>query len=614
MAEAVDRWLTPRQPSPEEVAHNQEMAALQAVQAEQQTARDESWRAFLARLRQDPDQLRHILPPTVESVDGRLFHLWELLSGIDGRSRYAIDDLHPVEPVLGTQLTSAFRDALISFWRQWKPTLESTRVANQRNVISRIDCMGICGVSVEAKLNANWPAHLTSQEARRAAEYATLELNGFPIWTARLAVAWPAEVSEVFLREVVAEMNDVTNAAHVGPLQDLESGPVAICRAVAGALYEELRARQTLPERLLSQVLTVLCRGLPMQTESFLTLILERASQASDPGVAACYFGAAFDRNPTAAEEAVRVTLDRLGRPERLALVEGLLPRLYGDAFRSRDQAPPDLPLEVMERLVAIAFDTVRVSDDIEHESGVVFSPGPRDAAERARNALFRHLTQVPGPATLEAIRRIGQIPEIPIPADRIEALCWERAARDSEGAPWPPRAAYEFEQVAEVAPASAADLQTLAVSRLADIAYDLRHGDFTLGTIFKALKNENEVQRWVAHELRNRRGQAYSLEREPHVADEKEPDIRLQARAGDASVPVEIKDTASDWGLKDLEKGLTEQLCGRYLRARNSRHGIYMITHRKPRRWLDGTGQSIEFSTVVGHLQALADSIAEQG
>jgi hypothetical protein len=154
-----------------------------------------------------------------------------------------------------------------------------------------------------------------------------------------------------------------------------------------------------------------------------------------------------------------------------------------------------------------------------------------------------------------------------------------------------------------------------LAVSRLADIAHDLRHGDFTLGTILKRLTNENEVQRWVASDLRNRQGQAYSLEREPHVADEKEPDIRLRARTTDASVPIEIKDTGSGWSLKDLETGLTDQLCGRYLRARNARHGIYLIVHRQPRAvgWFDQSGNALQFDAVVTHLQRLADSIAVQ-
>jgi hypothetical protein len=614
LAEAVNRWLTPRQPSPEELATNIELAELQAKQAEEREQRDESWRSFVDELRKNPARLQHLAPPSHDRVDSTLYYLWQLLSYMDGRkSRYAIDDVRPLEAVLGHELTIGFRDALIKFWRQWQPTLESTRAPTQRNVVSLVDCMGICSVSVEAKVNSGWPADLTAQEARRAAEYSTLELNGFPAWTARLASAWPSAVGDVILGEVKAELDDASSSSHVGPLQDLETGPVEICQAVARGLLQELGMRGALPGRPLSQVLTVLCRSLPADERGFLAMVLERASKATDLGLKAIYLAAGFHRHAAKAMETLRIELEGLQLGERSLLMEELLPALAGDMFRGHGHELPELPLEVIEGLVAVAFAEIRVTDDLDHSDGVVFSPGPRDRAERARDGLFRKLTLVPGPATIAAMRRIGAIPGIPISPDTIERLCRERAAADSDGVPWPPAAAYGVEQYSENQPLSAADLQSLAVSRLEDIAHDLRHGDSNLGRVFKRLDDENEVQNWVASELRSRQGQAYSVEREPHVAAEKKPDIRLQARAVDASVPIEVKDTLSDWSLKELEHGLTGQLCGRYLRARNQRHGIYLIVHRQPRRWRRD-GKMIKFETLVTHLQDLADSLAARG
>ena len=616
LLEAINRWLTPREPTADEIATNAEFKRIQAERQEQERQRDDSWATFIAELRADPDQLRRIVPPPQDSVDARLFHLWLLLSSMDGRqSRYAIDDVRPVEVVLGPDLTLAYRDALVKFWRQWKPTLESIRAPNQRNVISQVDCMGICGVSVEAKMNPGWPAYLTSDEATRAAEYATLELNGLPSWTAVLAANWPAELGPVVLGEILAELDDASSNAHVGPLQDVEVGPVEVCRAVAAGLFDALGIREQIPERKLSQVLTILRRGLPEDEAGFFTFVLERAARATDPDIKASYLAAAFHRNPVAVVGALRTTLEVTEASERRSLIELLLPQLAGDLLRGRDQELPKLPLEVLEHLVTIAFAEVRVADDVEHENGVVFSPGSRDRAERARDGLFRQLSNVPGPATIAAIRRIGSNPGIPIRPDTVEALCQQRAAADSEGAAWPPGAAYMLEHAAEAPPRTAEELQALGVSRLMDLAYDLHHGDFTLGTVFKRLENENEVQRWVASELRNRQGQAYSLEREPHVADDKEPDIRLRSRATDVSVPIEIKDTGSDWSLKDLEMGLTDQLCGQYLRARGSQHGIYLIAHRNSRSvgWMDAAGNPMQFDALIDQLQALADSIARQ-
>jgi hypothetical protein len=142
---------------------------------------------------------------------------------------------------------------------------------------------------------------------------------------------------------------------------------------------------------------------------------------------------------------------------------------------------------------------------------------------------------------------------------------------------------------------------------------HDLLHADFAQGTTVAALPNENAVQNWVADRLRLKQGRAYSVEREPHVVDEKEPDVRLRAKVSDASVAIEIK-VPESWTLEQLEAALTDQLCGRYLRARDARHGILILVHKEPRPkgWQDTkTGAFLTFSEVVRRLRALATHIA---
>ena len=111
---------------------------------------------------------------------------------------------------------------------------------------------------------------------------------------------------------------------------------------------------------------------------------------------------------------------------------------------------------------------------------------------------------------------------------------------------------------------------------------------------------------------MRLKQGRSYSVEREVHVADEKEPDIRLRAKATDASVPAEVK-VAESWTLGDLEAALTDQLCGKYLRAREGRHGILLLVHQKARirGWKDPNGEMLNFDQIVKHLQAKVIAIA---
>lgn len=149
---------------------------------------------------------------------------------------------------------------------------------------------------------------------------------------------------------------------------------------------------------------------------------------------------------------------------------------------------------------------------------------------------------------------------------------------------------------------------------RRADIDYDLHHSDFAQGRTVKSLKGEAAVQRWVANELRIRQGRAYSVEREPHVVEEKEPDIRLRARTTDASLPIEIK-IAETWTLGDLEVALVVQLGGRYLRDKDGRHGVLLLIHQKRRirGWKNAVGKFLSFPELVARLRHLADQKAAE-
>jgi hypothetical protein len=268
--------------------------------------------------------------------------------------------------------------------------------------------------------------------------------------------------------------------------------------------------------------------------------------------------------------------------------------------------------LENLERLVRLGYETIRIEDDNIHPSGVVFSPNSRDHAEEARGAAFALLAATPGRATYDAILRFASVPGFPIPKARLYELANERAAKDSESECWKASEAEAFEKSAETEPQTTRDLQLVALRRLADIQHDLLHSDFQQGETLARLIDENAVQKWVADRMRLKQGRSYSVDREVHVADENEPDIRLRAKATDASVPIEIK-VAESWTLGDLEAALADQLCGKYLRTLDGRHGILLLVLQagRTRGWKGFDGNMLTFDEVVQHLQAKAVAIA---
>ena len=125
-------------------------------------------------------------------------------------------------------------------------------------------------------------------------------------------------------------------------------------------------------------------------------------------------------------------------------------------------------------------------------------------------------------------------------------------------------------------------------------------------------MRPESAVQIWVADRLRLKQGRAYSVEREPEVVEGKTPDIRLQARNTNASMPIEIK-VAESWSLPQLEDALNVQLGGRYLRAQDAHHGVLLVVHQKARKrgWRNAKGRMLAFPQVIEHLQRMADATA---
>jgi hypothetical protein len=243
----------------------------------------------------------------------------------------------------------------------------------------------------------------------------------------------------------------------------------------------------------------------------------------------------------------------------------------------------------------------------------VVYRTDEHDYTDEARDMVFNRFVQTPGATTYQGLLRLQSELDCPIPVARLGELAVQRAISDSESAPWAPGDALAFEQSREMSPRTAKDLQAVLVGRIEDMQHDLLHGDFAQGLTLKLLPYEADVQRWVAENLRLRQGRAFSIEREPHVADEKEPDIRIRAKASDANVAMEIK-VAETCSLRALDDALELQLCGRYLCARDGRYGVLLLVHqeRRPRGWQDtATGTILSFDDVVSRLSRRAAEIA---
>lgn len=222
-----------------------------------------------------------------------------------------------------------------------------------------------------------------------------------------------------------------------------------------------------------------------------------RFGSSSDEEAAALYLSTAFVTDPIAAIEALTIRLNSLDQEAQTRLGQRLLPRLFGGLPFDRRDDPPRLPFEVLERLIVVAFRTVRIDEDTTRPGGIVYSPDDRDRAQEARSNAFSQFANTPGRTTFVALNRLAELRDFAVGPQRLRELALARAARDSEHAAWPPSEPYALEQRFDVAPTTPRDLQETAASRLSDIQHALLHGDFAQGRTIKKLPNETEVQKW---------------------------------------------------------------------------------------------------------------------
>ena len=609
LAAFLEFWLTPHQP---DEAHAKLLAEMEAnkLSAEKASAkRRQSWERFLDEVRADTRIIADLPPRNDGKAETRLYNLWSLARGMAASDGWAFDDLAPALPLLGEDLAQALRVALSRYWRAWAPTLRSSRAAGKRNLYSDLDAMALTGVNLEAAVTPGWPATLSPAEAERAVELATLSMTQLPEWITPLAMSWPEVVANTLAREIIPEL-DYGKEDRPAVLYAVARADAAVRAGVAPALATALAALPALDGEKLSDVLRILAAA-PQTMTAIMATVRERTSSAP-PELAATYLSTLFGAAPQEAVDRLRARLAGLAPEEQTVLSSNFLPRLFGNPLFGGGGSF-EVPFPILLDLVKIAYRTIRPEDDVERRSGVAYTRDARDNAQDARHAVLHHLSSIEGQATYETLLRMADGQEIDIDPDWLRELAHRRLVEDSKARPWAAGEARAFENSREIAPRSAAELQDLIARRIVEIDHDLIHGDFHRGRAFKREPDETGVQNWTAGRLRDLQGVSYGVEREPHRVGEKKPDIVARGKRSDASLAIEIK-LVDGLSIRDLEHALIEQLCGRYLRADQGRHGMLLLAYQqaRPTGWRHpDTSAHMSFGDVVRHLQHLAAAIS---
>jgi len=251
----------------------------------------------------------------------------------------------------------------------------------------------------------------------------------------------------------------------------------------------------------------------------------------------------------------------------------------------------------LLKELVQRAYQIIHPSDDEDDKSrSGIYRPTQRHKAESARSTLVSTLTSLSGATAYNMLIELSET----------------KAARDSEPASYTVNNISKLIKENELPPHDRDSLFRVMMERLSDIQHDLDNHDFSIKERWRECTKESQVQELPAKELDDKRRNAYMIQREVEVINDKKPDLLLSTTDGNNKAVIEMK-YANNWTINKLEKALNDQLVDQYLKHDSCRVGCLFLSLHKHKEWDLGEGenkQRINFKRLIRHLKEKAERL----
>jgi hypothetical protein len=508
----------------------------------------------------------------------------------------------------GAGVAEAVKAGCKRAWRDYSPPLPHEKPCP--NEVESGLVVGLAGIQSMIADRELAFGSISDKEARLIARYAVNEMNGFPTWFHELAAARPGPVAEILKECVLGEWQYPPSREYAyDVLADLAWEGQHLARLVRSTVMDSLRTGDpahpairdaavtlvvktaTLPDDDLGRIAAARCRELPLDSAAF-----------------PLWSAVCLQVN---ANEAVTILEERLpGCPTADDIVVTICEMLDGDVRRHLSLiAHPDfLRPSALVRLIPLVYRHIRPAEDIDRSDGGPYSATPRDNASRFRNGLLTRLANSDDPAATASLRDLSVRAELSAQRDWILHLIDERVVSDADERPWDPAGIRMFAQEYETDPRTDAELFRIILNRLTDIKNDVEKSDNSLREEVPPKCEESVLRRWLDRKLTERSRQRYTVPQEGEIDRKQRPDLRAE-NPRTSSVSIEIK-WADKWTIDELLSGLETQLVGQYLRAHNSRYGIYVLgMGTRKRHWQHSTQGNLTFVQV----QALIEDRARE-
>ncbi|HDR9159253.1 TPA: hypothetical protein QDB05_005829 [Burkholderia vietnamiensis] len=530
------------------------------------------------------ERIRDFGEPGIVSRDQH--YLFEQMHSAENQhNRWTEGNWRSLIAEFGQDIALAFRDGAVRYWRGNRPLLRSEGAEANTTPFSTI--FGLTGLLIEAQETIAWPSSLLPAEAEIATRYALQELNGFPIWLSQLHKSFPSHVCDVLLNEIKYELSTETveGVSHY-TLHDVAWHGDWIWDQIAPALLPELRARR-INIRNLGHLLAIVNRS-SVENTTIAAIASRKANATRNLSFAPIWFAAWVGSDPAAAIPALAARFAGMGDPvQQTKLALAFIVALVGGRSQVGSARQAFRTIEHMKSLYLLMARYIRPQDDIDRAGQGVFSPGLRDDAQDARNALIAFIRETPGKEAFLALLEMGRAHPDEGSRPWMSYHAKTKAAADADIDAWTPSQVQEFSRSLVATPANHRELWYHAVDKLHALKHDLENGDSSIASILQAVDQETEFRKFLGGWCRDRAAGRYVVPQEEELADAKRPDLRFFGVGFDAPVPAELK-LADKWTGPHLFERLETQLCGDYLRDIRSSRGIFVIVYLGTKTYWD--------------------------
>ncbi len=527
-----------------------------------------------------------------ERSESTAWSLWQAMSHDGDDSRTSGWNRRFVEEQFGKETADRLRRILMNVWRKDRPSLPSERPQNERNVFLVRWQFGLAALYAEAE-DPSWAANLSDEEAKIAARYAPIEVNGLPPWMKGLVDFHPGAVDAILGNALSWELErePCTHGRSI-LLQDIDNAPESVAKLFLPRLSEWLDRKgdvvvdggdvKRAAERLRQVIGTLLRHGDDSTRSNVLAIALRRLQDDLPEEFILVWLPTLMrvdpDRGVSSLEKYVR-SIDPGARGEAVNMFSAL----FGDCHDAINLQTPSFVPQLLLRLLRLAYAHVRRHDDVKHER--TYSPDSRDHAEHARNAIVSALLEAKGDEGWVAKLEMADDPLCAHFRDRILAVAEENWAQEIDSVAFDETQAVALDKTGE-APASTNEAMfALLNDRLEELDELLLH-DTSPKEAWAGITDEKVMRREIARELNYAANGLYKVDQEAVTADEKETDIRLRSVVSEHEAVIELK-LADKWSAKILRNTIKDQLVKKYMKSENSRSGCLLITLAKKQKWV---------------------------